>query len=1186
MIDNFLFSSEAFKSLLNDLKDNNVNNIRLTGVFGSSSAHLACSILYNKEYKGKKLVYVASNELAARDIFNDCCYFNRLFGGEENEILRLNPTEYMLYDVEARNTDASGSRVETLFRLLEGKWKILIVSPGSLMQWLPNPALLRKNRIDIRVGENYEIQSLADSFTGTGYLRVSQVDGRGQFSVRGDIVDIFPYNSEQPYRIEFFDTEIDSIRKFDVVSQRTVGNEDRFTILPDRETYIWNEDQALRVRTNIKMELVTLDPASSAAVRMASDVEKIEPFRTFAGYDRYLPYILENRWSVFDYTGKIPVFIEKEEALLSSVDSIADEHVRICDTIRESAGLPGLTPRLLMDSDTVQNILLSSCGTKLYIDEFGAESEDRTTTYGIGNIHFNVKSTDPWGGNTQMLTDGVKGWTQAGFNVYVFAESDGKGERLKELLGDQGVSSVTVSSDKLRSMPDVPGVAYIITGGISSGFVYPNEKVAVVCDKALFKREKARAKRKLKGSAITSFVDLHPGDYVVHDVHGIGQFQQVESIVIDEVRQDYLKILYKDSGVLFVPVHQLDSVQKYIGGDGAVPQLNKLGSAEWNRTTAKVKAGLRTYAKELVELYAKRSRMQGFSFSKDTVWQTEFEAAFPYDETEDQLRCVEEIKADMESPKPMERLLCGDVGYGKTEVALRACFKAVLDGKQVAFLVPTTVLAQQHYQNFVTRFADFPVTVDYLCRFRTAGEKKKVLEGLEKGTVDIVVGTHSLIKQAVKFKNLGLAVIDEEQRFGVKHKDKFKSDHPEIDILSLSATPIPRTLHMSLSGIRDISVLEDPPSDRLPVQTYVAEWDEALIRNAIYREMARHGQVFYLVNRIKAMDERVKAVRELVPEARIAVAHGQMGENELEDIMNGFYHGEYDVLLCTTIIESGLDMPNVNTIIVEDSDRMGLSQLYQIRGRVGRSSRLAYAYITYKKSKELTDIAEKRLRTIRDFTEFGSGFKIALRDLEIRGAGSVLGERQHGQMSVVGYETYCKLLNDVILEEQGKPAEQRGGIASVEFHINAYISADFIEDEEARLDVYRKIAHVDTEDDALEMQDELIDRYGSVPKSITYLIMISRIRHAAERLGFSSVIRKASCIHIVLGAGLGFMKQIDTKSDAYYRFTGKYGRKLAVNLNHSSPHIQYFFRAETDNDALLKETLEFLNDIYKLKDKG
>ncbi|MBR5280013.1 MAG: transcription-repair coupling factor, partial [Clostridia bacterium] len=689
-----------------------------------------------------------------------------------------------------------------------------------------------------------------------------------------------------------------------------------------------------------------------------------------------------------------------------------------------------------------------------------------------------------------------------------------------------------------------------------------------------------RVRRKLKGKAITSFADIQAGDLVVHEIHGIGRFEAIESVEIDNVRKDYIKILYRDNGVLFVPTHQLDSVQKYIGNDGESPKLNKLGSAEWNRTTAKVKESLRTYAKELVELYARRARLKGHAFSKDTVWQQEFEDSFPFDETDDQLRCSEEIKRDMEAPKPMERLLCGDVGYGKTEVALRAAFKAVCDGKQVAFMVPTTVLAQQHYKNFMERLKNFPITIDYLCRFRTQTQRKKVLERLAEGKIDILVGTHSLIKDKVTFKNLGLAIIDEEQRFGVLHKDRFKQQHPEVDMLSLSATPIPRTLHMSLSGIRDISVLEDPPQDRLPVQTYVAEWDPALIRNGIYREMARKGQVFYLYNRVQTMGEKLLALRNLVPEARIAMAHGQMSERELEDIMQAFYQGEYDVLLCTTIIESGLDMPNVNTIIVEDSDRMGLAQLYQIRGRVGRASKLAYAYITYKKDKNLSEIAEKRLRTIREFTEFGSGFKIALRDLEIRGAGSVLGERQHGQLAVVGYETYCRLLSEVVLEEQGgKMAPQKPPI-SIEFKVNAYISSDYIEDEEARFDLYQKIARVETEEDAMEVTDELIDRYGDVPDTVQNLLKISRIRFLSERCGFSAVIQKPQCFSFLLGPGAVFMRKLDGERElAYQHFTKKYGRKMSLNAMSSPASLALFIDLNQSQSDILDEILEFLQDL-------
>lgn len=1159
MIDRFMKENRAFGEAARILTQKNQACI-LTGLMESPSVHFVHCFSQQQDCP---CVFIAPNELAAQKAYRDFCFFS----GHSEDVLLLKPAEYMLYDVEARSSESSRDRMDTLYRLLSGQWRILVTAPTAISQWLPDPKRIESSAMVLTSGQILEIGALTDHFTQIGYERVPQIDGSGQYSVRGDIVDVYPPTAKMPYRIEFFDNEIDSIRQFDVITQRTVFDVSKAVILPDRETYIWDEDQAAQVRVGLKQELALLPKGSASARRLEKDIERIKKMCKFAGYDRYIPYILCNKYTIFDYTGQGVVFVDKGNACGETLEMGLEEHLRICETIRQTSGLPEKTVSMMMSSEEVFRLVGQKAFALGAIEEFDGVCHQLPQCE-AHKIHFTCRSTDPNGGNTEMLLNSVEEWVDNQYTVLFLAESEGKKKRFEQLLQDRGVPADKVSFQ---------------IGGLQGGFVYPETKLAVVSDGVLFKRERARVRRKLKGKAITSFADIQAGDLVVHDVHGIGRFESIESVEIDNVRKDYIKILYRDNGVLFVPTHQLDSVQKYIGNDGESPKLNKLGSAEWNRTTAKVKESLRTYAKELVELYARRSRLQGHAFSKDTVWQQEFEDAFPYDETEDQLRCSEEIKGDMEAPKPMERLLCGDVGYGKTEVALRAAFKAVCDGKQVAFMVPTTVLAQQHYKNFVERFKNFPITIDYLCRFRTSAQRKNVLTRLAAGQIDILVGTHSLIKDKVTFKNLGLAIIDEEQRFGVLHKDRFKQQHPEVDMLSLSATPIPRTLHMSLSGIRDISVLEDPPQDRLPVQTYVAEWDPALIRNGIYREMARKGQVFYLYNRVQTMGEKLLALRNLVPEARIAMAHGQMGERELEDIMQAFYQGEYDVLLCTTIIESGLDMPNVNTIIVEDSDRMGLAQLYQIRGRVGRASKLAYAYITYKKDKSLSEIAEKRLRTIREFTEFGSGFKIALRDLEIRGAGSVLGERQHGQLAVVGYETYCKLLSEVVLEEQGgKMAPQKPPI-SIEFKVNAYISSDYIEDEEARFDLYQKIARVETEEDALEVTDELIDRYGDVPSNVQSLLKISRIRYCAERCGFSAVIQKPQCFSFILGAGAVFLRNMDgAQGEAYQHFTKKYGRKMSLNAMGNPASIALYIDLSQSQERILDEILEFLQDLGRV----
>lgn len=1120
------------------------NEIEFSGIIKSYAAGVIYNIITDMN---EKAIYVADNSLSALKIADDFKFFSMKNG---DDILLLSPYEYMLYDVESKSTDLSANRVDILYKLIKKQWKVLIVTPPVMAQWLPDPNYIINSSIELSVGNIIEIKDLAQQLASIRYTRLSEIDGKGQFSVRGDIVDIFPYTMENPIRIEFFDNEIDSIRFFDIITQRTIENTKKVLILPDNEAYIWNWDHADNIRKHIEKDLALLNLKETTTLykKVNSDLNEIIPKNIFKGYDRYIPYILGNQYDIFNYIDSCHVIFENSYSLYESINAAREDYIRICDTIQENTGILSKTYDLMMTPENVKDMCWKKAYNIIYIDEFIKKREN------CKSIDFSCRSTDPFGGNLQLLVDSANELAENGYETVLITGSEGKKNRFQVMQQEKKLyMSIKIFASKK---------------GISSGFISDDIKFAILSDEFIFRKEHTASRKKLKGKPISNFSEIEPGDLVVHDVHGVGRFEKIETVDIDGIRRDYIKIIYRDEGVLYVPTPQLDSVQKYIGPEGINPKLNKLGSAEWNRTTAKVKESLRTYAKELVELYAKRSKIKGYAYAKDTVWQKEFEEAFPFEETDDQLKCTEEIKEDLEKSHPMERLLCGDVGYGKTEVALRAAFKVVCEGKQVVFLVPTTVLAQQHYKNFINRFSNFPIKIDYLCRFRSASERKKILEETKSGAIDILVGTHSIIKGKVNFKDLGLVVIDEEQRFGVMHKEKLKQDHPEVDILTLSATPIPRTLHMSLSGIRDISLLEDPPHNRHPVQTYVAEWDAAMIKNAIYREMGRNGQIFYLYNKVRTIDEKFRQLHEMIPEAKIAVGHGQMGERELENIMEAFYRREYDILLCTTIIESGLDMPNVNTIIVEESDHMGLAQLYQIRGRVGRSGKNAYAYITYKKDKTLNETAEKRLRTIRDFTEFGSGFKIALRDLEIRGAGSVLGERQHGQLAVVGYDTYCRLLGEVVAEESGKPSEEKLQV-SVDFKVNGFISSDYIEDEETRLNIYQRISRVETENDAFEMTDELIDRYGFVPDSVDNLIKISRIRYVCSQCGIYSVIEKDGKVQfMVMPKSQGFYAAINKLAKGT-EFIEKYGSRIKF-MQGKEPYLLYRTNdGENLNDVLL-----------------
>ena len=1113
---------EDFNRLIGSMKKNRSTNV--AGLSESRKVHFACLLI--KEV-GKKAVYVAPNEYAALRAYEDFS----LFVGER--AILFEPAEYMLYDVEAQSTDVSFRRMQALESLLKGDWDVLVTSVNALMQWMPSPRDFINSFITIKIGDIYETVELAEMLVQRGYERVVQVSGRGQFSLRGDIFDVYPASSNDAYRIEFFDNEIDQIRIIDIDTQRTVEDADSVSILPARETLIFNLTHELKVLDRIKSSLDKITSSlrlqgNSSIVRkfehqVTSDMEKLSERGRFPGYDRYIPFILGNQHSILDYVSDAFVFMDDPERMESTVNTVIEDHLRICDSISEKKGLLAETYNMYMDFLTVEEI------TQRY---------GKLDFVSTDNAEFTVPSKQvlSFAGNPKLFIEQLRTWVQESYTVFILVGSESMIKRMSEMLVDEGIEPASVN---------------IMVGGLQSGFEYPDFKLAVVSDNSLLRSKTSRRRGTHKdGKPISSFAEIKVGDYVVHDTYGIGIFTGLETIEIDNIKRDYIRIKYAGSESLFIPTDQLSAIQKYIGPEASGVKLNKLGGNEWKKATGKVKESLRTYAKELVELYAKRANTKGFAFSKDTVWQKEFEDSFIHEETEDQLKCVEEIKADMEKSMPMERLLCGDVGYGKTEVALRAAFKAICDGKQVAFLVPTTVLAQQHYKNFVERFKDFPVKIEHLSRFRTPGEKSRVLKELKKGNIDLLVGTHSIIQKSIEFKDLGLLIIDEEQRFGVMHKEKLKNDWPYVDILTLSATPIPRTLHMSLSGIRDISILQEPPGERYPVQTYVTEWEEPVIRNAIYREMSRKGQIFYLYNRVRTIEEKRRQLSQIVPEARIVVGHGQMSERQLEETMLAFSRGEYDILLCTTIIESGLDIPNVNTIIVEDGDKMGLAQLYQIRGRVGRSDRLAYAYITYKKDKELNEIAERRLRTIREFTEFGSGFKIALRDLEIRGAGSVLGEKQHGQLAAVGYDMYCKLLSEVVLEEQGveKVTDKDEITAKVEFQVDAYINPEYIEDDEARLVMYKKIASIQSKEDMFEIVDELIDRFGDVPDNVHNLIQISFIRYLAAKCNFSSVVYK-------------------NRSVMFIDLSGKTAFTIPANNN--------------KEEDMLKETLEVLENIHK-----
>ena len=1138
---------EGFDDLVKLLKNKNSCKAGVSGLIESQKSHYCYAVLKSVH---KRAIYIAENELQANKAYEDF----KLFYGDMAVILR--PLEYILYDIEAKSLGNLYDRISVLERVINKDYEILIVSAEVLAQRMNNPDKIKKACFYFSLNNPMELNDIIRKLEYAGYERTESVSGKGQYAVRGGIVDFYPVNYSMPVRADFFGDELDSLRTFDTETQRSVEMIDEVNVIPAREILYDNAELfeiIERVTDSFNNQYKEQEENKdydrsllrSFKARINNDLDRFRNSGYFPGIDRYIPLVLKDYCTIAEYDEDAVIFMDEPAKILNRLETLNNEHNENCRNMLEKGLILNETSELYTAFYRFYNSV--KLRKTVYLKTFGGFSDEgvnKNSSYTVSARQVTAVSN-----SVTPLLEQIKELKEQGKRIVFLAANKGRAERLREIFYEGGINA-GVYEDGIDDIAE--GQAAICVGALHRNFEYADIGLVVLSDSEFFTREGDKRKRRKskKGKPINSFTDLSVGDYVVHEIHGIGQYMGMEQATVLGITRDYIKIKYSDNGFLYVPAGQMELVQKYIGAEGHSPRLSKLGGSEWTKAKKKVKESLKELAMELVSLYAKRQASSGFAYSKDTVWQTQFEEAFPFEETDDQLRCVEEIKKDMESERPMERLLCGDVGYGKTEVAMRAIFKAVMDGKQVAFLAPTTILAQQHFYTMKERFADFPIRVDYICRFRTASEQKEIKRKTKNGEIDILIGTHRLIQKDIEFKDLGLLVVDEEQRFGVLHKERLKTLKPNIDILSLSATPIPRTLHMSLIQIRDISIIEEPPEERFPVQTYVMEYNKELIRDAIYREMARKGQVFYLFNKVRTIDIKALELKELIPEARIAVAHGQMGERELEEIMMAFIGGDYDILVCTTIIESGLDMPNVNTIIVEDGDHLGLSQLYQIRGRVGRSNRMAYAYITYKKDKQLNEISEKRLQAIREFTEFGSGFKIAMRDLEIRGAGNLLGSQQHGQLESVGYDMYCKLLDKAVKEVRGELAEDESDEFQVDLQINAYIDGSYIASEEDRLEFYKKISLILNDEDACEIRDELIDRFGDVPEEIENLINIALLKALASGNGFTSVVEKNDSVIFKYG------KMADIDVETVGRMIDKFKRKILFSAG-AEPYITY-----------------------------
>ncbi|WP_347028562.1 transcription-repair coupling factor [Blautia wexlerae] len=1003
--------------------------LQVSGCMESQKSHLMYGLSGIAPYR----LILAEDERRAREIYEDYRFYDR-------KVYSYPAKDLLFFQADIHGNLLIRQRMKVIKALLEEKELTVVTSIDGCMDFLESLEKIKEQLIHYESDSTVDTEQLKNQLVALGYERVGQVEMPGQFSVRGGIVDIYCLTEENPWRIELWGDEIDSIRSFDPESQRSLENLEELTIYP--------------------------------AVEHTGDKDMVS----------FLDYFPEERTIIF---------LDEPNRLTEKGGAVEEEY-RQSRMHREEKGSRNLPENWLCSFEQLQKELNKrNCISVCALEPKQAGWKVREKFY------LEIKSISAYNNSFELLVKDLHQYKKQGYRIVLLSGSRTRAERLAKDLQEEGLAAF-YGQDYDREI--CPGEIMVVYGHAKKGFEYPLIKFAVMTESDIFGQEQKKKKKKnYSGSRIQDFAELSIGDFVVHEKHGLGIYRGIEKVEVDRIVKDYIKIEYRGGSNLYIPATQLDCLQKYSGADASkAPKLNKLGTQEWNKTKSKVRGAVKNIAKELVELYAVRQEKEGYVCGPDTVWQREFEEMFPYEETEDQLSAIEDAKRDMESTRIMDRLICGDVGYGKTEVALRAAFKEVQESRQVAYLAPTTILAQQIYNTFVQRMKEFPVRVELLCRFRTPAQQKKAIEDLKKGQVDVIIGTHRILSKDVQFKNLGLLIVDEEQRFGVTHKEKIKQLKKDVDVLTLTATPIPRTLHMSLIGIRDMSVLEEPPMDRMPIQTYVMEYDEETVREAINRELRRGGQVYYVYNRVTDIADVALRIAKLVPDARVDFAHGQMSERELENVMYSFVNGDIDVLVSTTIIETGLDISNVNTMIIHDSDRYGLSQLYQLRGRIGRSNRTAYAFLMYRKNVMLKETAEKRLAAIREYTDLGSGFKIAMRDLELRGAGNLLGAQQHGHMNAVGYDLYCKMLNEAVKEAKGIRTMEDFE-TSVDLNVDAYIPDSYISNEFQKLDIYKRIAGIETQQDYDDMLEELLDRFGEPGKVVLNLLAIAKLKAIAHQ---------------------------------------------------------------------------------------
>ena len=1113
--------------------------IAISGLVDVEKLHVLAGIFNETK---RPMVLVTYNEIQARKLYQD---LKKLI----KQTYFFPKKEITSYDYVAQSKEIEYKRIDVLNKMYLAKQQkepiIIVTTIEAVMQKMVAKDTLYQNVIDFEVGKTYLLDEIKEKLVGLGYERSDLIENKGQFSIRGGIVDV-GLSEKIGVRIEFWGDEVDSIRFFQISSQRSTEMLKEITIFPAHELIVQDLSEAVKnIQEKYPEEI--------------EDIELIKNGDYISKINKYFNEFYENQASFLDYMSDEYLLLLDENSKINQrkTNIIEDNNKLIASLVEKEKFVP----------EAIENI-----------SKFEYNFEEKQIIYleqndSIKNIqkyYFETREINFYNLQLDLLLADIVTYQKNKKKVVLLAGNEISAKKLCDILKENQINyKYEQEAENVK-----PGEIIVTIGGFSSGFENYDLNLIVVSLQNNFE-EPVKRKKKLsstfKDSEKIVFADLKPGDIVVHQTHGIGQFIGVNTITADGVTKDYIKIKYRNDDILYVPTNSLDSVRKYIGGgDNSSPRLNKLGGKEWSATTSKVKKNLEAVAKDLIELYAKRQKIKGFSFSPDTPWQKQFEDSFPYTETDDQLRCIQDVKKDMEKPQPMDRLLCGDVGYGKTEVAIRAAFKAVMDQKQVAYLVPTTILANQQYEEFKTRMQEFAINVELLNRFKTKKEQDEIIKKLKLGEVDVIVGTHRLLSEDVNFKDLGLLIIDEEHRFGVKDKEKIKKLRTNIDVLTMTATPIPRTLHMSIVGVRDMSVIYEPPHNRKPVQTYVLEYDQEVITEAITKEIERGGQVFYLFNQVEGIEKKANEISMLVPEAKVGFAHGKMSGRELEEIMESFINHEINVLVCTTILESGIDIPNANTIIVENADRLGLAQLYQIRGRVGRSDKQAYAYITYKRDKLLSEVADKRLKAIKEFTEFGSGFKIAMRDLEIRGAGSMLGEMQHGHMEKVGYDTYCKLLDEVIKEMQGIEVVEEQDV-QIDLAVSSYIPDNFIENSSQKIEIYQNIALCRTEEELQNVIDEVIDRYGRLPKELENLIDIARIKQLARKANILKIAQREN------GIVFYFVKE-KIKPEMVNTLITKYPMLVKFS-NAVEPYVTLRIK---ENENIIEKAKEFLNTVIEI----